>query len=839
MKKLKLFSRLSVLFFGIACFSIIGSGAASAFEDVGENHIYFDSIDYLETNGFAEGYDDGTFLPDVKINRAEFLKIVLENKSYFVSDSKDCFKDVTDQWFAPYICYAYENGYVNGYEDGTFLPAQNISFAEAAKIIIEVNAYNGFNAEPSDNWYDPYIVLMSESEAIPLTIKSFDHEITRGEMAKIIQKKTSYYSTSNQRSLEQEDLTGLSLISSEEDKLVYVLKNVYGHSVTRSSVLNSIDYDSFRMIDLGSSHCEMDGCVLTTPEMYMDDDNVYYLPPASVGSDLRILTGADTSTFKTYNRYALDENHLYRSLDGEYESVLDFDQSLRVIEDHLFAGEDYVYFLDTGIWELDLVEGIDVNTFVKFDEDLDLGLYRDKDALYAYNSYSLSKFTNLDPDDFEVLLPNPEQYSDYYFVFRDEARVYHAEGSMATFAVLEEADPDTFEIIETTDYTASYYGYIPGLFAKDKDSLFKINEREEVFVNSDIDVESFELVPTIDSEDNTPDDRFYYLKDDSGVYNVEDLSKFSSGDSEDFTVTSVKIGFPTDYSYFIYGAVGDSFWYDYPSAFDHSTKSEIVTEDIDPDSFEVVTSKTFYTDGDWVGDGFLAKDDSGVWLFDDISQELTKLEGVDAASFEATPNGITFKDKDHVYEFEGVDPVVMEDADPATFEIILFEGAAYTYDKSHVWKIDNDLEMTLLPDADVDTFFDRGLSDDTNHIIVTDLESYDSEGVLLNLEDSTLSLLTEDMTEEGLLDTDANLLLKASYYEQLWCINCLIALPELEWVDEFNIDNLDFVNKSLPEEYFESGMPFFIKTEDKTYMLRVAQFYRNTNEVVLEYVEVE
>jgi hypothetical protein len=49
------------------------------------------------------------------------------------------FPDVLiDEWYAPYIAYLKDNGVINGYLNGTFGPANNITRAEIAKIVVRM-----------------------------------------------------------------------------------------------------------------------------------------------------------------------------------------------------------------------------------------------------------------------------------------------------------------------------------------------------------------------------------------------------------------------------------------------------------------------------------------------------------------------------------------------------------------------------------------------------------------------------------------------------------------------------------------------------------------------------
>lgn len=155
-----------------------------AFKDVVQ-HRFLTAIDYLREQGIVEGYEDGSFKPDNKINRAEFMKIVME-KYYedMTGEARDCFDDVVEEWFAPYVCLGKIKGIIHGYSDGHFQPGKNISFVEAAKIL--VNVYGLELGEEGDDWYESFVLALQENNYIPDTIESLDQPITRAEMAELI-----------------------------------------------------------------------------------------------------------------------------------------------------------------------------------------------------------------------------------------------------------------------------------------------------------------------------------------------------------------------------------------------------------------------------------------------------------------------------------------------------------------------------------------------------------------------------------------------------------------------------------------------------------------------------
>lgn len=55
---------------------LIGQVASAAFSDVTASTSYASSIQWMADNGVIQGYPDGTFMPDQCVNRAEFLKMM-------------------------------------------------------------------------------------------------------------------------------------------------------------------------------------------------------------------------------------------------------------------------------------------------------------------------------------------------------------------------------------------------------------------------------------------------------------------------------------------------------------------------------------------------------------------------------------------------------------------------------------------------------------------------------------------------------------------------------------------------------------------------------------------
>lgn len=112
-----------------------------SYRDVGKNKWYANYIAYGKRIKIIDGYNDGTFHPEETITRAEGAKLiygVLEDVPEF--DGTSNFKDVQGtEWFAQSVEALYSLGIINGYEDGTFRPSNNIYRKEAIKMIVMIS----------------------------------------------------------------------------------------------------------------------------------------------------------------------------------------------------------------------------------------------------------------------------------------------------------------------------------------------------------------------------------------------------------------------------------------------------------------------------------------------------------------------------------------------------------------------------------------------------------------------------------------------------------------------------------------------------------------------------
>ena len=112
---------------------------------VGYNYVSFadgkgwaeEYITYLASREIINGTGNGLFQPQNNVTRAEFVKMtaLLTEKS-IPKASQSHFEDVAEtEWFAPYVAWAFEKGYIVGKTETTFAPMDFITREQMAVII--------------------------------------------------------------------------------------------------------------------------------------------------------------------------------------------------------------------------------------------------------------------------------------------------------------------------------------------------------------------------------------------------------------------------------------------------------------------------------------------------------------------------------------------------------------------------------------------------------------------------------------------------------------------------------------------------------------------------------
>lgn len=104
------------------------------YSDVNVGQWFNNAVSTGTTAGILTGYEDGTFLPEQMITRAEFATMAVR---FLSGDAAPIvsFNDIDGHWAADNILKAAAVGWINGYEDGSFRPDQPITRAETATLV--------------------------------------------------------------------------------------------------------------------------------------------------------------------------------------------------------------------------------------------------------------------------------------------------------------------------------------------------------------------------------------------------------------------------------------------------------------------------------------------------------------------------------------------------------------------------------------------------------------------------------------------------------------------------------------------------------------------------------
>ena len=107
------------------------------YSDVAATSWYNTAVSTLSSMGIITGYPDGTFRPNAAITRAEFAAIAARFDSNGDKTAAK-FSDIATHWAKDEISIAYNNGWINGYPNGTFGPQRDITRAETMTLVNRV-----------------------------------------------------------------------------------------------------------------------------------------------------------------------------------------------------------------------------------------------------------------------------------------------------------------------------------------------------------------------------------------------------------------------------------------------------------------------------------------------------------------------------------------------------------------------------------------------------------------------------------------------------------------------------------------------------------------------------
>lgn len=173
----------------VAILATSASAFAVSFPDVDESASYAGAVEALTTLGVVNGDENGKFNPENTVTRAEFAKMVVEalgagNEAASSADTK--FVDAKGHWAAGYIEVGVAKAFINGYDETTFGPDDQVTYAQAVKMLVAAIGYETY-ASMQGGWPSGYLAYGSSLDIIAgVSGVTNDTALTRAQCAVLI-----------------------------------------------------------------------------------------------------------------------------------------------------------------------------------------------------------------------------------------------------------------------------------------------------------------------------------------------------------------------------------------------------------------------------------------------------------------------------------------------------------------------------------------------------------------------------------------------------------------------------------------------------------------------------
>ena len=168
--------------------------AVSFYDTLGTR--YEGAVERLAELKIVSGVSKNSFDPQKKVTRAEFAKMYIEAalkpteiEALTIDDANvRGFKDVSkDEWYYKYVVTAVNKGFMKGYEDGTFRPNQEVTYAEISKMVTLALGHTYLRVNTEKEWYTDYVDKMyAEGLFKNVPIVDVTRPAIRGDVANII-----------------------------------------------------------------------------------------------------------------------------------------------------------------------------------------------------------------------------------------------------------------------------------------------------------------------------------------------------------------------------------------------------------------------------------------------------------------------------------------------------------------------------------------------------------------------------------------------------------------------------------------------------------------------------
>ncbi len=161
------------------------------FSDVTGTEYYATAADALYELDILEGYEDGRFIADSDITRAEMSAVIcrmlgMEDEAENAEGATEYDDVSSNHWASGYINVATEEGIIEGDGNGRFRPEDNVKHEEALKMVVcALGLADNVHVDPND-WSAEYLEIADDNNITDDLTSSKGRPAPRGDVAVMV-----------------------------------------------------------------------------------------------------------------------------------------------------------------------------------------------------------------------------------------------------------------------------------------------------------------------------------------------------------------------------------------------------------------------------------------------------------------------------------------------------------------------------------------------------------------------------------------------------------------------------------------------------------------------------
>lgn len=148
------------------------------------------AVEALESLNIINGFEDKTYRPYDNVTRAQMAKMLVAslnlNEAADYAKNNSHFSDVEGHWAIGYINIAEVENLIKGYPDGTFLPNKEVTYAEAVTMVVRALGY-GNVVEARGTYPTNYMNKANELGLLEgIDANKYTDKLERGDVATLL-----------------------------------------------------------------------------------------------------------------------------------------------------------------------------------------------------------------------------------------------------------------------------------------------------------------------------------------------------------------------------------------------------------------------------------------------------------------------------------------------------------------------------------------------------------------------------------------------------------------------------------------------------------------------------